>query len=59
MILYPLVVTQLDLTTENLSDEDHEEDKNTNIDLENIEQKNGNNKNAEEAVKVNYGYEKE
>jgi len=64
MILYPNVATQLDLTTENLSEEGTDENDKANyknkesIDLENIQEKNGS-YDKDENVKVNYAYEKE
>ena len=57
MFLYPNVATQLDLTTELLSDDgDNKTNKsqaNDNIDLEKIQTDNG------DTINVNYGYEKE
>ena len=69
MILYPNVATQLDLTTEYLSDDgdgkskSHKNKHNESIDLEKIQAENGSydkSQNiAEDTVKVNYAYEKE
>ena len=67
MILYPNVATQLDLTTEYLSEESDGKTKsnksnhNENIDLEKVQSENGSfdksRNNTED--NVNYGYEKE